>query len=151
MSSKGKYFFLSEEEAKFFKAFCSLVVPSGANPESEPGATEVGSVNYVDSTLADFPKEVQGYFRGLVAQVNDKSREMFGSDFCEITDFNKDLVLKGLFLNPKTREGIFDLRSIALEGFYSDYHDPSYTGVTPWELVKFGGNRISDLKKDWTF
>jgi hypothetical protein len=83
--------------------------------------------------------------------VNGKSNEKFGSDFSEISDFDKNLVLRTLFLDPKNREGMFDLRSLALEGFYSDYHDPWYEGITPWKLVKFEGKRISDLKKDWTF
>jgi len=142
---------LSEDEAKFFQAFCALVIPTGKQLDSDPGATEVGSINYVDSTLFDFPKEVQDYFRGVITQVDGKSREKFSRDFCEISDFDKDLVLKSLFLDPRTREGVFDLRSIALEGFYSDYHDPWYRGVTPWKLLRFEGKRISDLKKDWTF
>jgi len=142
---------LSEDEAKFFQAFCALVIPTGKQLDSDPGATEVGSINYVDSTLFDFPKEVQDYFRGVIIQVDGKSREKFSRDFCEISDFDKDLVLKSLFLDPRTREGVFDLRSIALEGFYSDYHDPWYQGVTPWKLLRFEGKRISDLKKDWTF
>ncbi len=127
------------------------MIPTGKEPMTDPGALEVGSVNYVDSTLFDFPKEVQRYFRGIISQVNAKSRKKFGSDFCEISDSDKNLVLKSLFLDPKTREGVFDLRSIALEGFYSDYHDPWYRGITPWKLVKFEGKRISDLKKDWMF
>jgi len=151
LSNTERYFFLSEDEAKFFQAFCALLVPTGKEPDSDPGAIEVGSVNYVDSTLFGFPTEVQRYFRGIIALVNAKSKEKFGSDFHEIGDYDKDLLLKSLFLDPKSREGVFDLRSIALEGFYSDYHDPWYRGVTPWELVKFEGKRISDLKKDWTF
>ena len=83
--------------------------------------------------------------------MNDKSKERFSKNFTDLETTDQDLVLRGLFLDPRTRERTFDLRSIALEGFYSDYHDPWYYGVTPWELVRFGGKRISDLEKDWTF
>ncbi|MDA4111314.1 MAG: gluconate 2-dehydrogenase subunit 3 family protein [Thaumarchaeota archaeon] len=145
-----RFYFLSSEEAEFFKAFCSIIVPSGET-ESDPGSREVGSVNYVDSTLFDFPKEVQDYFRGIIELVNQRSRTRFLQRFAGLSDFDKSWVIRELFLDPKTREKIFDLRSMALEGFYSDYHDPWYGGVTPWELVKFGGRRISGLKKDWSF
>jgi hypothetical protein len=150
-NSRRSYFFLTPEEVLFFESFCSFVVPTGPEPKKQPGAKEVGSVNYVDSTLFDFPKEVQEYFRGTVRMVNEKSTRRFGREFAGLSAEEKDRIVRELFLNHKTRERIFDLRSIALEGFYSDYRDPDYKGVTPWQLIKFGGKRISDLKKDWTF
>ena len=98
---------MSEDEAKFFQAFCALVIPTGKEPMTDPGALEVGSVNYVDSTLFDFPKEVQRYFRGIISQVNAKSRKKFGSDFCEISDSDKNLVLKSLFLYSEDQRRSF--------------------------------------------
>jgi hypothetical protein len=118
---------------------------------TDPGSSEIGSIHYVDSTILDFPKEVQDYFRAIIELVNEKSRLRFRSSFADISDFDKSWIIRELFLNPKTRERIFDLRSLALEGFYSDYHDPWYRGITPWELVKFQGKRISGTKKDWSF
>jgi len=146
---KEQFYCLSSDEARFFKLFCSLIIPSGSDPVSDPGAWEVGSVNYIDSTLFDFPNEVQNYFRGIVELVNQRSQVRFHGSFANLSDFDKSWIIRELFLDPKTRERIFDLRSLALEGFYSDYHDPWYRGVTPWELVKFGGRRISGMKKDW--
>ena len=108
-------------------------------------------MNYIDSTLADFPKPVQDYFREAIDLVNKASFDRFNREFCEINDFDRDFILKNLFLDPTTRERAFDLRSLVLEGFYSDYHDPTYNGTTAWGIVKFGGKRISDLKKDWNF
>jgi hypothetical protein len=149
--TKQEFYFLTPDEVKFFKAFCSTIVPSGADPVSDPGAKEVGTIHYVDSTLFEFPGEVQKYFRRVVDLVNQKSVSRFQNQFSDLSTFNRNWILRELFLDPKIRERIFDLRSLALEGFYSDYHDPEYEGMTPWELVQFRGKRISGLKKDWSF
>ena len=150
VEEKHSFYFLTTDEAQFFRTFCSLIVPSGNN-SADPGAEEVGTINYVDSTLFDFPKEVQEYYRGAVTLVNEKAHQKSQVDFSLLSSSDKDWVLRQLFLDPETRERIFDLRSLALEGFYSDFHDPWYEGLTPWELVKFRGKRISELKKDWSF
>lgn len=150
-AQRNKYNVLTPKEVKFFLAFSSLIVPSGEDPRSDPGASEVGTVNYIDSTLFAFPPPVQKYFKDAVALTNEISRQKFENDFADLSDANRSIILRELLLNPKTRERAFDLRSIVLEGFYSDYHDPWYRGVTPWELVRFGGKRISDVKKDWSF
>jgi hypothetical protein len=150
-AGKQEFYFLTPDEVKFFNAFCSLIVPSGADPSTDPGANEVGSIHYVDSTLFDFPKEVQKYFREIVELVNQRSISRFQKQFSVLPPFDQSWILRELFLDPNVRERIFDLRSIALEGFYSDYHDPGYKGVTPWELVQFGGKRITGMKKDWSF
>ncbi len=149
--AKRKYYFLSETEAEFYRALSTLIIPTGADPRVSPGAQEVGAVNYIDCTLFDFPREVQDYFREITKLVNEKSRKRFSRDFPEISDLDRDSVLQSLFLDPRTRERAFDLRSLALEGFYSDYHDPWYEGATAWDVAKFGGKRISGIKKDWTF
>ncbi len=146
------YYFLDPEEVKFFKALCDLIVPDSRDgKEFEPGATAVGAVNYIDSTLCEFPAQVQGYFRSAVKLVDEESRRKFSSPFSNLDDSDKSIILRELYLDPKTRERMLDLRSLVLEGFYSDYHDPWYKGTTPWEYVGFQGKRISDLKKDWSF
>ncbi len=145
------FFFLSQDEAKFFETLCELIVPSGETT-SDPGAREVGTVNYIDSTLADFPPEVQGYFIETIKLVDEISKRRFGKIFSDLPDFeSKDAVLRELYAEPKTRERLFDLRSLVLEGFYSDYTDPWYDGTTPWKALGFEGKGISGLKKDWSF
>ncbi len=149
--SNNKYYFVSEEEARFFTALSLLVVPAGTNPVNSPGAVEVGGINYIDCTLLAFPKEVQEYFRGIIQLTNAKSLEWFRREFALLEDPEKQFVLKSLFSDPVTRERAFDLRSLVLESYYSDYRDPSYNGVTAWGAIKFEGKRISGIKKDWSF
>ena len=146
-----KSYFLTKEEYSFFESFSSFVVPSGENPKEEPGAKEVGTVNYIDSTLFDMPKEAQDHFRKSIQIVRDSAKKKFEKDFLLLTDNEKESLLKELHLDHSTRDVIFELRSLALDGFYSDYHDPTYKGRTPWESISFQGKRISELKKDWSF
>jgi len=144
-------YFLTANEARFLESFCGLIVPSGADPKLEPGANDVGALNYIDSDLLDFPKEVQEYYRESIRLVDELSQKKFGGKFAQLSDGDKNMILRDFYLNPKTRERMFGLRSLALEGFYSDYRDPWYDGISGWEFTGFSGKRISDLKKDWTF
>jgi Gluconate 2-dehydrogenase subunit 3 len=145
------FYFLDIREVAFFEALCSTVVPEGEDPKTDPGAVTVGAVSYIDSTLFDFPKEVQAYFQGAVELVNNACRAKFRAEFADLSDSDRNIVLRDLYLDPLTMERMFDLRSLALEGFYSDYKDPWYAGVTAWQYIQFGGKRISDIRKDWTF
>jgi len=146
-----RHSFLEEREVRFFESLCSLIVPEGENPKEDPGALTVGALNYIDSVLSDFPKGVQDYFAMAVKAVDDTSLARFSKGFPDLSDSDKNLVLREMYLNPRTRELMLDLRSLVLGGFYSDYRDPWYNGKTAWEYIHFGGKRISDIKKDWTF
>lgn len=149
--ARNNYYVLTREEVEFFECFSSFIVPSGADPKTEPGAKEVGTVHYIDSHLHEFPREVQDYFRETIRMIENLSMNLFVKPFRQLEDPDKNIVLRALYLDPKTRERTLDMRSLALEGFYSDYHDPWYGGVSGWDVVGFSGKRISDMKKDWTF
>jgi hypothetical protein len=145
-------YFLTEDEKSFFEALCETIVPAGSNSTLDPGALTVGGISYIDSHLHELPKETQRYFRKAIDLVNTACEKKFSSRrFANLKLSEQDEILRDLYLNPLSREMIFDLRSLVLEAFYSDYHDPSYKGMTAWEYVEFGGKRISNLKKDWTF
>jgi len=143
-----EYYFLTNEEARFFSTLSGLIVPG---KEGEPGAKDVGGLSYIDSALLDLPKIVQDYYSGAIKALNFLSHSKFGNRFPELQKSEQNAALREFFLDQKTREMMFDLRSIVLESFYSDYHAPWYEGKTGWEFTGFSGKRISDLKKDWTF
>lgn len=151
VSIPRNFYFLSGDQLRFFEALCDTIVPAGQDQSVEPGALTVGALSYIDSSLFDLPKEAQEYFKKAIMLVDEKSTKIYSRKFESLEPSEKDSVLRDFYLDPKTREMMFDLRSIVLEGFYSDYHDPSYNGITAWEFVGFGGKRISDLKKDWSF
>jgi hypothetical protein len=145
------YYFLSKEEALFFQILCETVVPEGTDAKSDPGAVTVGGVSYIDSFLVSLPKPAREYLRNAVRALDEECQKKFSRKFVDLQVSERDEILREFYLDSKTRERMFDLRSLALEAFYSDYHDPSYDGITAWQYVEFGGKRISDIKKDWTF
>ncbi len=146
-----RLYFLSQDEKLFFEALCEAIVPAGSD-KSDPGTLSVGGLTYIDSALYSLPKETQQYFRQAIDLVNQKCTKKFSSkNFVDLKPSERDVIIRDLLLDQTTRERMFDLRSLALEAFYSDYRDPSYKGITAWEYVEFGGKRITDLKKDWTF
>jgi hypothetical protein len=132
-------------------ALSSLFIPTGEDPVSDPGANEVGTVNFIDSDMFDSPTEVQNYIRQTIRLVNETSKQRFSNEFTSLSDTDKNVILRYLFSDSEWKKQMFDLRSLVLDGFYSDYHDPWYKGVTAWQLAKFEGKRISDIKKDWSF
>lgn len=144
-------YFLSEDECKFFEALCETIVPEGPDPATDPGALTIGAISYIDSLLYDLPKNSQQHFREAIKLLDKDCKNKFSKNFAEIKPEQRDSALRDFYFNSKTREMMFDLRSLVLEGFYSDYRDPSYSGVTAWEYIEFGGKRISDIKKDWSF
>jgi Gluconate 2-dehydrogenase subunit 3 len=146
-----KMYFLTEDEQKFFTALCETVVPEGSDPKTEPGAITVGALSYIDSHLYGLPQNDQKYFRTAIELLDKNCSERFSKKFAELESADRDFALKEFYFNPLTRERMFDLRSIVLESFYSDFHDPAYNGMTAWGFVEFKGKRISDIKKDWTF
>jgi Gluconate 2-dehydrogenase subunit 3 len=143
-------FFLSEKETQFFEALCETIVPAG-DSEKEPGSLTVGGLTYIDSTLADMSEERKKYFRDALNELQELCRKRFSTSFSELNSEQRQTALREFYLNPQTREKMFDLRSVVLESFYSDYHSPDYHGMTAWQYVEFGGKRISDLNKDWRF
>ena len=151
MEADRRFYVLSKEESEFFEDLCDSIVPEGEDPKVEPGANTVGATSYIDSILFSLPDNAREYFRGAVESLNQKCVSEFHRRFHELAIHERNEVLRAFYLDPKTREQMFDLRSLALEGYYSDYHDPTYEGITAWEYVEFGGRRISDLKKDWSF
>lgn len=144
-------YFLSDGERRFFEALCDTIVPAGQDPVSEPGALTVGGLDYIDSALTDMPLERQNYFKKATAVLEGLCNKKYSRCFYELKVEERNVALKEMYLYPNTREMMFDLRSLALEAFYSDFRSPEYSGMTAWDYVDFGGKRISDLKRDWTF
>jgi Gluconate 2-dehydrogenase subunit 3 len=144
-------YFLTPDERAFFEALCETIVPSGTDQKVDPGALTVGALSYIDSSLCDSSTETQQYFRRTIELLNKKSLQCFSRNFVDLSSSDQNTLLRDFYLDSTTRERMFDLRSLVLEGFYSDYHDPTYEGITAWELLEFGGKRITELKKDWSF
>ncbi|HKJ96891.1 MAG TPA: gluconate 2-dehydrogenase subunit 3 family protein [Thermoplasmataceae archaeon] len=147
----GAPFLLNKEDYELISDIAEAIVPSGDNPDEEPGSREVGTINYIDSVLLDAEDAEMKMLRDVLSAIRSETRRQGAVDFRELSAEKKHLLLNGLFDRGKTKDAYIFLRSLCLEGFYSDYHDPDYNGVTAWKLLEFGGPRISELDKDWSF
>lgn len=155
MSVKGEQdappYVLTPSEYSLVAALVEAVVPSGADPVSQPGAKEVGAHNYFDSRLYESTEVERESVRKRLFVLGDRALKAFGRRFDELTIQERGALLRSLLADPETRADFFELRALCLEGFYSDYRDPWYTGRTAWQLIGFGGKRIDGIEKDWSF
>jgi len=144
-------FFFSSRDYENLCAFAARIIPSGSNVEEDPGASEVGTVNYVDSWILHESDSTKADFRQALEFIDRKCMERFGLTFKDLLAEKQDDFLTWMAIDPKGSDFFDKLRGACIEGFYSDYCDPDYVGRTAWSLVGFQGKRISDLKKDWSF
>ena len=147
----GPPFFLSPQEHKLVEALVETMIPPGENLVHEPGGREVGAPNYFDSRMLDLPEPARQAFRLALKLVDDRSSESYAKTFAVLSMDERSEILRSLLTDPTTMSLVFALRAICLEGFYSDYHDPSYLGRTAWDVLEFKGKRIDGVKKDWSF
>ena len=144
-------FFFSPRDYENLRAFAARIIPSGSNIEEDPGASEVGTVNYVDSWVLDESDSTKADFRQALEFVDRNCRERFGLTFKDLHAEKQDDFLSWMAVDREGSDFFDKLRAACIEGFYSDYCDPDYVGRTAWSLVGFQGKRISDVKKDWSF
>lgn len=144
-------FLLSKDTYDLIADIAATIVPSGPDPSTEPGAKEVGTINYIDSVLLGAEEREMEMLQDILSVIRSRAVEMGNCDFRSLSTDDRINLLKGLFEKSETKDAYLFLRSLCVEGFYSDYRDPGYEGVTAWGLIEFGGPRISELKKDWSF
>lgn len=111
----------------------------------------MGAHNYFDSRILDLPEGARPMVRDALQLLEDRSKQESGKSFADLSAAQREKVLRSMLLDPATMTPIFVLRIFCVEGFYSDYRDPSYTGKTAWDIVEFKGKRIDGIKKDWSF
>lgn len=132
----------AEEEALILAAIAERIFPK----TDTPGAVEIGAVNYIEIALAgDYAALVPLYHQGLRA-IQRYSRSKFNKNFLELSDTDKDTVLKdfeaGAADNFKAAAEFFEtVRYHVLEGVFCE---PQYGGnkdMTGWRLVDFPGQQ----------
>ena len=151
LNEQGPPFFLKEDQYKLIADIAETIVPSGADPLKEPGSREVGSVNYIDSVLMDAENGEIKMLDDLLDIIREEAVRMGEAELRSLSPQKQIDLLNSLFDRSDTKEAYIFLRSLCVEGFYSDYSDPGYDGVTAWKLIEFGGPRISEIEKDWSF
>jgi len=133
---------LSVDETEILAAIADRIFPK----TDTPGAVEIGAVNYIEIALVgDYAALAPLYSQGLRA-VGRHSRSKFGKRFLELTEAQKDAVLKdfeaGAVETFKPSAEFFEtLRQHVLEGVFCE---PQYGGnknMAGWRLVDFPGQQ----------
>jgi hypothetical protein len=146
---KAPPYALSMEQYNMLVCFAEAVVPPLGS--MAPGAKEIGTANYVDSKLLTMGKDQLNLVVATLSSIDQYARKTYGNDFCSIGLKDRADVIRRFLVEKEFFKATFFLRALVLEGFYTDYRDPWYKGKTVWEAVGFGGKRVSDVQKDWSF
>ena len=134
---------LTHEEGLVLAAIAERIFPK----TDTPGAVEIGAVDYIDVALAgDYTALAPLYHQGLRA-VNRYSRSEFNKTFLQLSDAEKDAVLRAFEASAlasfKPAAEFFEtLRYHVLEGVFCE---PQYGGnkdMTGWRLVDFPGQQF---------
>lgn len=142
---------LSKKEYRLVSAIADAIIPSGSDPKLEPGAEQVGTKNYIDSIVLEFPENVRKSLSSFLMKIQEISKSEFGIEFENLPREKRVYILEKMLLDPSHKIDAFFIRALCLEGYYSDYRDPWYTGKTAWDVVGFKGKRITGIKKDFSF
>ena len=142
-------YYLSAEDYETLKLIADIMIPG--NGPDEPGASAVGTVNYIDSEFGNMSETGKEELRSGIALFHDYPKKFFGK---ELSDLNLDEIsalFKKMHTDPASRLSFLLVRSLCIMGFYSDYTDPWYDGFGAWAWMDYGGKGISGLNKDWSF
>lgn len=141
-SDTGTLKALNVDETEILTAIADRIFPK----TNTPGAVEIGAVNYIEIALiGDYAALAPLYCQGLRA-VDRYSRGKFVKRFLELTEAQKDAVLKdfeaGAVETFKPAAEFFEtLRQHVLEGVFCE---PQYGGnknMVGWRLVDFPGQQ----------
>ncbi len=170
----GPWMFFTGDEGRAIEALADCIIPP--DPQT-PGGRESGSAVFIDRQLAGpygrqeglyvRPPFMQGtksqghqsekgpaqeYREGLAA-LDRACKTTFGKAFADLSDQDKDAVLKGLESGKFTLDGVdgrafFDLAIKDIQmGFFAD---PIYGGnrdMVAWKMIGYPGSRYNYL--DW--
>ena len=143
MVKREKLNVLTHEEGLILAALADRIFPK----TDTPGAVEIGAVDYIEIALAgDYAALAPLYRQGLRA-VNRYSRSEFNKTFLQLSDAEKDAVLRAFEAGApawfKPAAEFFEtLRYHVLEGVFCE---PQYGGnkdMTGWRLVDFPGQQF---------
>ena len=115
---------LDEQRAAALEALCELIVP---------GSGRVGSVVYIDATMANMPPPV----RDAALAAIDALAPAAGS-------------AEALREHQFTAEFAF-VRALAIEAYYSDFVAPGKDGPGAWAEIDFNSPLATRLNKDWSY
>lgn len=137
---KSRWRFLSLDEAATLEAVCNRIIPA----DQDPGAGQLGAVDFIDRQLMGFYKPLQPVYRTGLAGVDQASRGLFGARFVELPEARQTAVLQALEGNHAPGEvwkevpskTFFDLVvSHTMQGFYGDPRHGGNREAASWRML----------------
>ncbi len=130
--------YLSPNQKRTMARIMEIMIPGD---EADPGAEQVGSIEFVDMFLDDQEEQDR---KDIIMLIKFLSRP-FGIRYVKLpTKIQVGLLnlLKNGRGPTKTiaaqmRLGFFALLAMTMTAYYSNFTTPDYTGPTPWELIGF--------------
>jgi len=132
--------FFTLEEGQTVAAICERIIPA----DQDAGATEAGVVNFIDLQLMGPYKRHRAAYRQGIRGVEQKSLEMFGHRFAELSPERQDAVLKELERGAAVGEAWKGLASKdffalivshTMQGFYGDPRHGGNRGRVSWKML----------------
>ena len=130
--------FLNRAEAATLEAMAGRIIPGDAD---DPGASEAGSVLYIDRMLAGFGREQQTLYRVGLRRLDRHARARDGRAFTDLSPSEQDDLLSELERSDALSNYIAVEREHVVQGFFCD---PAYGGNRDgvgWKAVGFPGAR----------
>jgi gluconate 2-dehydrogenase gamma chain len=128
--ARGRFF--TETEARLVAVLCDLIIPA----DEDPGAVEVGVVNYLDRQLATRLRRHQKTYRIGLAGVDAASRALFGRALIELNSTEQNLLLKDLE-SGKVKDPAWG--DVSSRTFFNLIRDQTLQGY--YGSPRHGGNR----------
>jgi len=132
--------FFTLEEGRTADAICERLIPA----DQDPGASQVGVVNFLDIQLVGPYKRFRSSYRQGLNGIDQTSRQMYGQRFTELSAEKQDAVLKELERGGPTGEGWKEISSKdfftlilghAMQGYYGDPRHGGNYGRVSWKMV----------------
>jgi gluconate 2-dehydrogenase gamma chain len=144
--------FLSLPDAALVDAIAARIVPGDA---ADPGAHEALVYRYIDRTLSGAHRAYQQFYRCGLAALRACSVQLYGHDFVELSDDDRDSVLAVVaageapgFDVPSAGEFFEVIRGHVIEGMFADPAHGGNAGCVGWRLIGYPGTQYEYTAQD---
>jgi gluconate 2-dehydrogenase gamma chain len=127
--SGGKLEYLTPDQASSVAAVAAQIIPT----DSTPGATEAGSVFFIDRALASFDRGQQAVYTKGLDELQTRARQAGAEKFSALSAAQQIETLKSIEKTPFFNA----IRVHTIVGFFANPEYGGNNGKVGWELIGF--------------
>ncbi len=128
---KGPWRFLTEAEAATLAAMCGQIIPT----DQDPGAVELGAVEFVDRQLRGFHKAALPVYREGLAKLDAASVSKCGKTFAQAPSATQLELMKSFEKDKATREFFNMVVAHTMQGFYGGPRHGGNRNAASWKML----------------